>query len=87
MISILCKRILLNSLGDKDGIEFLSKIIKYLGSEYHEEYEAALDCIHNLMLSQENEISIENLLPNFVDSLVCILISYPLGFASDEFEL
>jgi len=74
-ISILCKHIILEKLsGQKVEVRLLDKIIEYLGSDHYEEYEAALECIHNLMLSQENEISIESLLPNFIGNLVwCIL--------------
>lgn len=51
IVSILCRYVVLENLSDSEREFFLEKIIYFLNSEYHEEYEAALDCIHNLMLS------------------------------------
>lgn len=70
IVSVLCKHIILNDLPKNKARELAEKIIVYLESSYHEEYEAALESIHNLMLSQENEINIEGLLPKFLNSLV-----------------
>jgi hypothetical protein len=46
------------------------RIIEFLDSDNQDEYEAALQCLHNLMLSQENEMTIEDLLPQFLNSIV-----------------
>lgn len=70
IVSVLCKHIILNELPKKKSVELTDKIICYLESSYHEEYEAALESLHNLMLSQENEMNIESLLPKFLGSLV-----------------
>jgi hypothetical protein len=54
---------------DKDMIAtFIDRILDFLNSENYDEYESVLNCIHNLMLSQENEPYIENMLPKFLDS-------------------
>jgi hypothetical protein len=54
---------------DKDMITtFIDRILDFLNSENYDEYESVLNCIHNLMLSQENEPYIENMLPKFLDS-------------------
>lgn len=70
IVSVLCKHIILNDLPKKKSKELTDRIIDYLESSYHEEYEAALESLHNLMLSQENEMNIEGLLPRFLSSLV-----------------
>ena len=70
IISVLCKHIILNNLDKKKSAKLTERIIHFLESDFHEEYEAALQCLHNLMLSQENEMSIETMFPTFLDSLV-----------------
>lgn len=70
IMSVLCKHIILNELPKKKSQELTDRIICYLESSYHEEYEAALESLHNLMLSQENEMNIESLLPKYLGSLV-----------------
>jgi hypothetical protein len=73
IVSVLCKQILIAAIPNKNSKQFCIKIIEYLGSEAQEEYEAALECFHNLMLSQENEITIESMLQSMIDSITRLL--------------
>lgn len=75
IVSILCKHILISSIPNRNSSLFCSKIVDYLSSETHEEFESALECFHNLMLSQENEIIIEGMLPEIVEYIVKMLFS------------
>lgn len=73
IVSVLCKHFLISSIPSQNSKLFCAKLVKYLDSEAHEEQESALECFHNLMLSQENEIVIERMLPEIVDSIVKLL--------------
>lgn len=73
LVSVLCKHFLISSIPSEQSKLFCAKLVKYLDSEAHEEQESALECFHNLMLSQENEIVIESMLPEIVDSIVKLL--------------
>ena len=75
IISILCKHILIATIPNKNSKIFCNKIIDYLASEVPEESESALECFHNLMLSQENEIIIEGMLPEMIESITKLLFT------------
>ena len=75
IVSILCKHILITSIPNKNSKVFCNKIIEYLNSESTEEYDAALECFHNLMLSQENDIIIETMLPELSDAIVRLMFN------------
>lgn len=51
VVSLLCKHIVITSIPNKNSRLFSQKIIEYLASDVMDEYESALECLHNLMLS------------------------------------
>jgi hypothetical protein len=65
----------------------MNQIIHNLESDYHEEHEAALESLHSLMLSQENEMNIENSLPHFLGSLTKLLLSSSLDLIASSLEV
>lgn len=87
IVSILCKHILITSIPNKNSKVFCSKIIEYLTSESPEEYEAALECFHNLMLSQENDIIIETMLPELSDAIVRLIFSSNIDSVESSLEI
>jgi hypothetical protein len=78
IVSVLCKHIILQNLTQERAQNLMNLIIHNLESDYHEEHEAALESLHSLMLSQENEMNIENALPQFISSLVSFIIDLTL---------
>lgn len=71
IIAIFCKYLVISSSNSK---AFCSRIVEYMNSDSPEELETALECFHNLMLSQENESIIESMLPEILDSIVRLLL-------------
>jgi hypothetical protein len=65
----------------------MKEIIKNLESDFHEEHEAALESLHSLMLSQENEMTIENALPMFLNSLTKLLLSSSFDAIASSLEI
>jgi len=54
--------------------KFCERIYKYLDSEAVEEVESALECLKNLILTQENEAIIESHLSTFLDSVINLMV-------------
>jgi hypothetical protein len=51
VMSILCKYLIIPKLAKSCERKFMPRLIEFLNSDSFEEYEAALECMHNLMLS------------------------------------
>ena len=87
IVSILCKHIVISNLEKEMQTSFIERVLDFLNSDNYDEYESVLNCLHNLMLSQENEPYIENMLPKFLDSLVKQLICSSLEIIESCLEI
>ena len=87
IVSVLCKHIILQNLTTERSQNLMKEIIKNLESDFHEEHEAALESLHSLMLSQENEMTIENALPMFLNSLTKLLLSSSFDAIASSLEI
>lgn len=87
IVSVLCKFIILENLTVSRSENLMQQILQNLESDYHEEHEAALECLHSLMLSQENEAAIENALPQFLGSLTKLLLSSSFDAITSSLEI
>jgi len=81
VFSNICQFVQLKQIPENDV--FCQRIYKYLESDHTEEIESALECLKNLLLTQENEAIIESHLNLYLDIVIDLLI-YPKSDVRDS---
>jgi len=81
IFSNICQHIHLKNVPEIET--FCQRIYKYLESDHTEEVESALECLKNLVFTQENESIIESHLNSYLDTIVDLLI-YPKSDVRDS---
>jgi len=81
IFSNICQHIHLKNVPEMET--FCQRIYKYLESDHTEEVESALECLKNLVFTQENESIIESHLNSYLDTIVDLLI-YPKSDVRDS---